>query len=104
MTAITQRRARRGKKQKNRVLDLRGSINPEPALLLGAAAASLQAGEYLSVITDDPCSPNDFLRWSGGGDTHLLDLYHIHDGAAVAVFCKGGWNRLIDRASGGVPA
>ncbi len=50
---------------------------------MAADAAWLERGEFLDVLTDDPCAPGDFLRWSqGSGDVHLLDVHYLPGEAA----------------------
>jgi TusA-related sulfurtransferase len=84
---------------KHRVIDLRGLPNPEPVLRMAAEAAWLKRGEFLDVLTDDPCAPGDFLRWSqGSGDVHLLDVHYIAGGNACAVFRRGAWGTVRRRA------
>ena len=67
-------------------IDLRGLPNPESVLALASEAATLTPGEYLDVVTDDPCARGDFVRWVAGTDIQLVEIRCLPNTATGYLF------------------
>jgi len=55
-------------------LDLRGLYCPEPVFRTKVAIDSLQIGDVIEVIADDPASEEDIKRWANRVGQNLLSI------------------------------
>ena len=55
-------------------LDLRGLYCPEPVFRTKVALDSLQIGEVIEVIADDPASEEDIKRWANRVGQAILSI------------------------------
>jgi len=55
-------------------LDLRGLSCPEPVFRTKDEIGTIQIGEYLQVVADDPASEEDITRWAKRTGHELLSI------------------------------
>ncbi|MFO8017827.1 MAG: sulfurtransferase TusA family protein [Promethearchaeia archaeon] len=62
------------KKAFDKELDTRGLFCPEPLFEVRNTSETLEKGQILKVLADDPAAEEDFKRWAKRTGTELLDL------------------------------
>ncbi len=60
-------------------LDLKGLSCPEPMMMLRRAVRKMQSGETVKVITDDPSTLRDFVKFCEFQDHKLLQSETVGD-------------------------
>ncbi|MGV9173490.1 MAG: sulfurtransferase TusA family protein [Promethearchaeia archaeon] len=55
-------------------LDTRGLFCPEPLFEVRNTSQTLEKGQILKVLADDPAAEEDLTRWAKRTGTELLDL------------------------------
>lgn len=58
----------------DRVLDMRGYFCPEPIFRTTQEIESMESGQVLEVVADDPAAEPDFDRWAKRTGNPLLEV------------------------------
>lgn len=72
----------------NKTLDAKGLSCPMPSVKTALALESLESGQVLLVLTDDPVSKRDLPVWAESTGNTLLGLEE--EGTVIKIYLKKG--------------
>jgi len=67
-------------------LDTRGLFCPEPLFEVRNLSESLEVGQCLKVLADDPAAEEDLTRWAKRTDTEIVEFFK--DGEDLVFYFK----------------
>ena len=69
-----------------RTIDVRGLLSPQPVLVLADEAERIGPGETIGILSDDPYSNEDFIRWCVSAGMDFIERKSLVDGTHRFVF------------------